>query len=243
MAGDESAGRRHRGGVRSEHPRHHGAEAPRAGPRTAQHAVEEHQGPHLTRHPESAERRAGLARPLSGGRRRITHRQRRTGTRPHGHAHRPDERPGGPTPANRGHHDGAVQPGRPVGVEHGRHEGGDPPDRRSKQIERDPDRLQQLFENLISNAITHGGPATTCAVGTADGSLYFEDDGTGIPEEDRELVFESGFTTEAGNMGLGLTIVERIASAHGWELEITDSADGGARLVLHGVSFQPTMVN
>ncbi|RNJ25447.1 response regulator [Halosegnis longus] len=113
----------------------------------------------------------------------------------------------------------------------------------SKQIDGDPDRLQQLFENLISNAITHGGPEVTCSVGTAEGSLYFEDDGAGIPETDRELVFESGFTTEAGNMGLGLTIVQRIASAHGWELEITDGADGGARVLLRGVSFRPTVVS
>lgn len=111
----------------------------------------------------------------------------------------------------------------------------------SKRIEGDPDRLQQLFENLISNAVTHGGSAITCRVGTADGSIYFEDDGAGIPEEYRELVFESGFTTEAGNMGLGLTIVQRIASAHGWKLDITDGADGGTRVVLSGISFQPTV--
>ncbi len=113
----------------------------------------------------------------------------------------------------------------------------------SKQIEGDPERLQQLFENLISNAITHGGPEITCAVGTGEERLYFEDDGTGIPEADRELVFESGFTTEAGNMGLGLTIVQRIASAHGWELAITDGEAEGARIVLSGVSFQPTVYN
>lgn len=111
----------------------------------------------------------------------------------------------------------------------------------SRRIEGDPDRLQQLFENLINNAVTHGGRETTCAVGTMEDAIYFEDDGAGIPESDEELVFKSGFTTGENNTGLGLTIIDHIVSGHDWEIGVTNGEDGGARFEITGVSFQPTV--
>lgn len=111
----------------------------------------------------------------------------------------------------------------------------------SRRIEADTDRLKQLFENLIRNAVRHGGESVTCATGTMEDGIYFEDDGRGIPEGDRELVFESGYTTGDDRMGLGLTIVERIATGHGWDISVTESHDGGARFEITGVTFQPTV--
>ena len=99
----------------------------------------------------------------------------------------------------------------------------------------DEARAMELFENLFINAIEHAGDDVTvrvgalpCAAGDPPG-FYVEDDGTGIPEEEREEVFESGYTTDEAGTGLGLAIVKRIAEAHGWTIEVTDGEDGGAR--------------
>jgi len=95
----------------------------------------------------------------------------------------------------------------------------------------DPDRLQQLFENLFRNGVEHGGKAVTITVGVLEDStgFYIEDTGPGIPADVRQRVFESGYTTNRGGTGLGLSIVSEVAEAHGWAISITDSLDGGAR--------------
>ena len=98
------------------------------------------------------------------------------------------------------------------------------------RIEADPSRLRQLFENLFRNAVDHGGPDATIEVGTDGGpsdvsGLFVADDGPGVPPEARDSLFDSGFST-AESSGLGLAIVDRIADAHGWELDVRN--DGGA---------------
>ncbi len=95
-------------------------------------------------------------------------------------------------------------------------------------LETDPGRLQQVFENLFRNAVEHGGRDVSVLVeGTADG-FAIEDDGPGIPPENREAVFEEGYTGGDGT-GMGLSIVRTVVTAHGWEVSITDGEDGGAR--------------
>lgn len=96
-------------------------------------------------------------------------------------------------------------------------------------IEADPDRLQQLFENLVRNAIEHAGADATVRIGLLDDGWYFEDDGPGIPEEKREEVFDAGYSTTADGTGYGLSIVKTIADAHGWDTTLTDGRDDGAR--------------
>jgi PAS domain S-box-containing protein len=94
----------------------------------------------------------------------------------------------------------------------------------------DRDRLHHLFENLFRNAVEHAGAGVTVRVGPLDGvGFYVEDDGPGIPQEEREKVLEPGYTGTSGGTGFGLTIVNRIAQAHGWELAVTDGDEGGAR--------------
>ncbi len=68
-----------------------------------------------------------------------------------------------------------------------------------------------------------------------DGRLYVEDNGRGIPESEREEVLDPGYSTRRGGTGFGLSIVTRIAEAHGWEVEITSSSEGGARFEFDGV--------
>jgi signal transduction histidine kinase len=87
-----------------------------------------------------------------------------------------------------------------------------------------------------STGDTTGSGALTVDVGVLpDGGFYVADDGPGIPASVRERVFERGFSTDEGT-GLGLTIVEEIATAHGWEPSVDESAAGGARFEFTPVS-------
>jgi len=106
-----------------------------------------------------------------------------------------------------------------------------------RTVEADPGRLRQLFENLFRNSIEHAGEDVTVRVGDLDGEagFYVEDDGPGIDPDKRERVFESGYSTAPEGTGFGLAIVEAVADAHGWEVRVAESADGGARFEVVGV--------
>ncbi|MFP8951752.1 GAF domain-containing sensor histidine kinase [Natrialbaceae archaeon A-arb3/5] len=95
-------------------------------------------------------------------------------------------------------------------------------------VEGDPGRLQQAFENLIRNAIEHAGPTITMCVAETDDGFAVMDDGPGIPPDERERIFEEGYTGGDGT-GLGLSIVETVVDAHGWTISVAASEDGGAR--------------
>jgi len=117
----------------------------------------------------------------------------------------------------------------------------------------DRERLAHVFENLFTNAVEHGSTspgsqarpdagqhgddAVTIRVGPlSDGTgFYVEDDGPGIPSSDRETVFETGYTTADDGTGFGLSLVRDIVEAHGWTIEITAGADGGARFEIGDV--------
>jgi len=104
----------------------------------------------------------------------------------------------------------------------------------------DPSRLRQLLENLVRNAVEHGsttgeGDELTVTVGDLETGFYVADDGVGIPEGDRETVFENGFSTLEAGTGFGLSIVEEVAEAHGWSVRATESEAGGARFEVTGV--------
>ena len=100
----------------------------------------------------------------------------------------------------------------------------------SETVRADRHRLNQVFENLFRNAIEHGGDAVTVRVsGLADGGFYVADDGPGISDSERRRVLEFGHSGVEGGTGLGLAIVADIVDAHGWELDVTDSATGGVR--------------
>ncbi len=101
-------------------------------------------------------------------------------------------------------------------------------------VDADYDRLCQLLENLFRNSLEHGaddGGVTVTVGALADSAgFYVADDGPGIPEAERESVFEEGYSTSASGTGFGLSIVEQIADAHGWAVRVTDGAEGGARI-------------
>lgn len=105
----------------------------------------------------------------------------------------------------------------------------------------DADRLLQLLLNLVENAIRHSPPGGTITIGAAayDGraELWVDDEGLGIPEDERELVFDPFYrsprdrSSRDGGSGLGLAIARSIVVAHGGSLTAESSASGGARLV------------
>ena len=105
-------------------------------------------------------------------------------------------------------------------------------------IEADRSRLKHVFENLFRNSVEHSSGDVTVTVGDVAGGFYVADDGPGIPEVDREEVLEPGYSTSEDGTGFGMSIVGRMIDAHGWELEITESATGGARFEITGVEIE-----
>jgi signal transduction histidine kinase len=104
-----------------------------------------------------------------------------------------------------------------------------------RTIVADPTMLQHVFENLFKNAIDHGGEEVEVTVGTLDAGFYVEDDGAGIPPDERDAVFEVGYTGEEDGTGFGLSIIKQIVSAHDWEIHLHEGTDGGARFEITGI--------
>jgi len=65
--------------------------------------------------------------------------------------------------------------------------------------------------------------------------FYVEDDGPGIPADERDRVLDPGYMSAAAGIGFGLAIVDRIAAAHGWTVRVAESADGGVRFEFAGI--------
>ncbi|MFB6223157.1 MAG: sensor histidine kinase [Haloarcula sp.] len=104
-------------------------------------------------------------------------------------------------------------------------------------VRADGSQLEQLLENLFSNAVEHGGDDVNITVGELDDGFYVEDDGDGISETDRPNVFDTGYSTSNSGSGFGLWIVAEIAESHDWEVTVSEGSDGGARFEITGVEF------
>ena len=62
-------------------------------------------------------------------------------------------------------------------------------------------------------------------------------DRIGIPEADRERVFETAYSTSENGTGFGLNIIRGIVEVHDWEIRITAGSDCGPRFEITGVEF------
>ena len=103
-------------------------------------------------------------------------------------------------------------------------------------IEADPTLLARALGNLLENAAEHAGGAERLTIRAAPGVVRFEvsDRGPGFSKEDLERAFEP-FTRGSraeGSLGLGLSLVARIASAHGGRAYAENSPGGGATVVI-----------
>jgi len=100
-------------------------------------------------------------------------------------------------------------------------------------IDADPDRLRELVNNLIDNAVRysqHNGRVTVAvATAGAQGRLSISDDGPSIPVEERTRIFERFHRllgTHTDGSGLGLAIVSEIATLHGASITLEEDLDG-----------------
>jgi PAS domain S-box-containing protein len=106
-----------------------------------------------------------------------------------------------------------------------------------RRIRADPTMLGQLIENLVRNSTVYGGEGVLITVSDHPEGFVIADDGPGVPEGDRERVFEVGYTTGDEGTGFGLPIVQEVVDAHGWDVTLTDSERGGARYEITGVDI------
>ncbi len=101
-----------------------------------------------------------------------------------------------------------------------------------------PAGLRLAVDNAIANAVKHGGATRVqlSAVSSREGvEIAIDDDGVGIPEEERKLVFDRfsrGSTASHSGSGLGLALVAQQAELHGGTASLEDSPLGGVRLLL-----------
>ncbi len=102
----------------------------------------------------------------------------------------------------------------------------------------DRDRMIQVLDNLVSNAIKYTNGGTVSVDLAADDDHIFidvSDEGAGIPEDAREALFAAFFRTRDANesavpgLGLGLYIVRELVQAHDGTIRITEAPGGGAR--------------
>ncbi|NKE69994.1 two-component system histidine kinase PnpS [Candidatus Manganitrophus noduliformans] len=106
----------------------------------------------------------------------------------------------------------------------------------------DPEKLNQVFINLLDNAIKYTPEKGTIAVtasGTGEGvAIEIRDSGIGIPREDLGRIFERFYrvdrtrSRELGGTGLGLSIVKHIVEAHGGKITVESEIGKGSRFIL-----------
>jgi two-component system phosphate regulon sensor histidine kinase PhoR len=103
----------------------------------------------------------------------------------------------------------------------------------------DTNRLEQVFANLLDNAVKYGRPQGHVAIGgkkLENGKLeiFAQDDGPGIPADSLPRVFERFYrvdkarSREQGGTGLGLSIVKHIVQAHGGDVRVESELGKGA---------------
>lgn len=109
-------------------------------------------------------------------------------------------------------------------------------------LEGDGDRLEQVFINLIDNAVRHTPPggSVTASIRRIEQNLevVIEDTGEGIPAEHLPHLFERFYRVDAarsrsgGGTGLGLSIVEQIVMGHHGSIHVESEVDRGTRFIL-----------
>ncbi len=101
-----------------------------------------------------------------------------------------------------------------------------------KNIEGSRESVIRLFENLIDNSVKHNhGIEIKIKLGVLENGFYYEDDGEGVENlSEFTKLFSRGYSTLDDSMGLGLSIVGRIADIHGWDIKALNTDEGGLRM-------------
>ena len=107
----------------------------------------------------------------------------------------------------------------------------------------DPNALRQVLLNLVDNAVKYGPMGQAVTIGARAGGdhvlrLWVEDEGPGVPEEERERIFEPyhrlrrDAESAVGGSGIGLAVVHELVTLHGGRVWAENKAGGGARFVV-----------
>jgi signal transduction histidine kinase len=96
--------------------------------------------------------------------------------------------------------------------------------------------LRQLFFNLIDNSLKHGKTVTTIRVSYEKVNqdslrLIYEDDGVGVPVDNKLKLFKIGFST-GGSSGYGLYLIRRMIDVYGWVIEENGEPGMGAKFTI-----------
>ncbi len=93
--------------------------------------------------------------------------------------------------------------------------------------------LRQIFYNLIDNTLKYGETTRTITIRFEENGsqlrLIYEDDGKGVPQEQKSQLFTEGYGT---GTGYGLYLIRRICEAYGWTIKETGSPEGGAQFTM-----------
>ena len=108
------------------------------------------------------------------------------------------------------------------------------------RLRSDPGALQRVLINLLENAARYAGGAVQLEVDARPGRVRLRvlDRGPGVPENQRERIFQPFYRLEAsrsqhtGGSGLGLAIVKQLCEARGWHIEVKQREGGGAAFCL-----------
>ena len=105
---------------------------------------------------------------------------------------------------------------------------------RQAQVRVERQDLDEMLGNLVENAAKYGGGRVFVTVAPNDGvvDILVEDDGKGIPEQEREAIFQRGarLDTDKPGTGLGLAIVRDVAEIYGGRITLEESEDLGGLL-------------
>jgi signal transduction histidine kinase len=95
--------------------------------------------------------------------------------------------------------------------------------------------LKQLFYNFLDNSLKYGEKVTQIRLHfTKEGEevkLFYEDDGVGIPEDNKQKLFHEGFTT-GKSTGLGLFLIKKMVEVYGWTITEEGETGKGAKFVI-----------
>ena len=113
-------------------------------------------------------------------------------------------------------------------------------DRALGQVLGDPHRLEEALDALVENALRFTGPADTVRISAISNGAFIRievaDSGPGVPAHDRSRVFERFYKRHASGeepgTGLGLALVEAVATAHGGRCWVETAPEGGALFAL-----------
>lgn len=96
-----------------------------------------------------------------------------------------------------------------------------------------PQRIEQIFQNLFTNAVEHGDATEIRVEGKWESTgycIYISNNGKPIPCDVRDKIFDRSFTTKQNGRGLGLAIIKKLVDAHGWDIVLYDCSTATFRV-------------